>query len=95
VGDAYYNLKQYSAARQTYQRVVKEFPKSKEAAEADFGIVLSLYQEKRYDTFIARVETFLKRYPQHPLASIRTVVWLKRPNFESPFSSNRRGDGAK
>jgi TolA-binding protein len=48
---------------------VRAYPKSKEAPEADFGILLCLLQEKKYDSFISRVETFLKRYPQHPLAS--------------------------
>jgi TolA-binding protein len=49
--------------------VVKDYPKSKEAPEADYGILLSLLQEKKYDSFIVQVDTFLKRYPQHPLAS--------------------------
>jgi TolA-binding protein len=51
-----------------YLQVAKEHPKSKEAPEADFGTLLSLLQEKKYDSFIARVEAFVKRYPQHPLA---------------------------
>jgi len=69
MGDAYYNLKRYGSAVQTYQRVVKEHSKTKEAPEADFGILLSLLQEKKYDAFIAQGEVFLKRYPQHALAS--------------------------
>jgi TolA-binding protein len=48
--------------------VGRAYPKSKEAAEADFGILLCLLQEKKYDSFVSRVETFLKRYPQHALA---------------------------
>jgi TolA-binding protein len=49
--------------------MAKSYPKSKEAPEADFGILLCLFQEKKYDSYVPRVETFLKRYPQHPLAS--------------------------
>jgi TolA-binding protein len=49
--------------------LAKDYSKSKEAPEADFGMLLSLLQEKKYDSFIARVETFIKRYPQHSLAS--------------------------
>jgi TolA-binding protein len=49
--------------------VVRAYPKSKEAPEADFGILLCLFQEKKYDSFVSRVETFIKRYPQHTLAS--------------------------
>ena len=56
IGDGYYNLKQYDQAVKSYLQVVKEYPKSKEAPEADFGIILSLLQEKKYDPFIARVE---------------------------------------
>jgi TolA-binding protein len=67
-GDAYYNLKQYGLAIQSYSKLVKEFPKSKEAPEADFGIFLSLYQDRKYDAFVSRGEAYLKRYPQHPLA---------------------------
>jgi tetratricopeptide (TPR) repeat protein len=69
MGDAYYNLKRYGTAVQAYQKVVKEFPKSREAPEADFGIFLSLQQEKRHDPFVAQGETFVKRYPQHSLTS--------------------------
>jgi TolA-binding protein len=47
---------------------VRAYPKSKEAPEADFGILLCLLQERKYDSFITHVETFLKRYPQHALA---------------------------
>ena len=49
--------------------MVKEYPKSKEAPEADFGVLLSFLQEKKYDSFVAQGETFLKRYPQHSLGS--------------------------
>jgi TolA-binding protein len=49
--------------------MIKAYPKSKEAPEADFGILLCLFQEKKYDAYVPRVESFLKRYPQHPLAS--------------------------
>jgi TolA-binding protein len=49
--------------------VVKEYSKSKEAPEANYGILLSLLQGRKYDSFIASVDTFIKRYPQHPLAS--------------------------
>ena len=69
MGDAYYNLKRYASANQTYSKLVKEFPKSKEAPEAEFGTLFSLYQEKKFDSFIARAEAFVKRYPQNPLAS--------------------------
>jgi TolA-binding protein len=69
IGDAHYNLKRYVQAANAYSQVVKAYPKSKEASEADFGILLCLLQEKRYETFVPRVETFLKRYPQHALAS--------------------------
>ena len=51
-----------------YLRVAKAYPGSKEAPEADFGILLSLLQEKKYDAFVPRVDGFIKRYPQHPLA---------------------------
>lgn len=67
IGDAYYNLKQYGSAIQTYQQLVKDHGKSKEAPEADYGILLSLFQEKKYEPFVNRVEAFLKRYPRHPL----------------------------
>ncbi len=48
---------------------MRAFPKSKEAPEADFGILLCLLQERKYDSFISQVEAFLKRYPHHSLAS--------------------------
>jgi len=69
IGDGYYSLKRYAQAANSYSNMVRAYPKSKEAPEADFGILLCLLQEKKYDSFISRVETFLKRYPQHALAS--------------------------
>ncbi len=69
IGDGYYSLKRYAQAANSYSNMVRAYPKSKEAPEADFGILLCLLQEKKYDSFIFRVETFLKRYPQHALAS--------------------------
>jgi len=54
---------------------VRAYPKSKEAPEADFGILLCLLQEKKYDSFISRVEAFLKRYPQHDL-SVQALMQL-------------------
>jgi TolA-binding protein len=69
IGDGYYNLKRYGLAVKAYLQVAKDYTKAKEAPEADFGILLCLLQEKKYDSFIARVDAFVKRYPQHPLAS--------------------------
>ncbi len=69
VGDGHYNLKGYAQAANSYSHVVRAYPKSKEAPEADFGILLCLFQEKKYDSFVSRVEAFLKRYPQHDLSS--------------------------
>jgi len=69
IGDGYYNLKRYAQAAQSYSHVVRAYPKSKEAPEADYGILLCLLQERKYDSFISQVETFLKRYPQHALAA--------------------------
>jgi TolA-binding protein len=78
IGDGYYNLKQYQQAVQAYLQVVKEHPKSTEAPEADYGVLLSLLQEKEYESFVARVDTFLKLYFQHPLAS---QVMLQLGNY--------------
>jgi tol-pal system protein YbgF len=67
MGDGYYNLKRYGQATNIYLHLIKEYPKSKEAPEADYGIILSLLQEKKREAFVARVESFVKRYPEHPL----------------------------
>jgi TolA-binding protein len=88
IGDGYYNLQRYRQAVQAYLRVVKEYSKSKEAPEADYGILLSLLREKKYDSFIARVDTFLKLYPQHPLAS---QVLMQLGNY---YQQSRMGEKA-
>jgi TolA-binding protein len=62
-------MKRYSQAIQAYSQVVREYSKSQEAPEADFGMLLSLLQEKKYESFVSRVDAFMKRYPQHPLAA--------------------------
>jgi TolA-binding protein len=68
IGDGYYNLKKYDQAGLAYQQFLKDYPKSKETPEAEFGLILSLLQEKQYGVFVSRAESFLKRFPQHPLA---------------------------
>jgi TolA-binding protein len=88
IGDGYYNLQRYRQAFQAYLRVVKDYSKSKEAPEADYGILLSLLQEKKYDSFIGRVDTFLKLYPQHPLAN---QVLMQLGNY---YQQSRMGEKA-
>jgi hypothetical protein len=39
MGDGYYNLKRYGQATNIYLQLIKEYPKSKEAPEADYGII--------------------------------------------------------
>jgi TolA-binding protein len=82
MGDGYYNLKRYPQAIQAYSRVVKEYSKSKEAPEADFGILLSLLQEKKYESFVSGVDAFIKRYPQHPLVA---QVLIQQGDFYQQF----------
>jgi tol-pal system protein YbgF len=88
MGDGYYNLKRYGQATNIYLQLIKEYPKSKEAPEADYGIILCLLQEKKREAFVARVESFVKRYPQHPLAGQALI------QLGDSYEQNRMSDRA-
>jgi TolA-binding protein len=75
IGDCYYHLGSYLEAFQTYLDVTREFPESREAPEAEYGILLALKRQGRDDDFMERANTFFSRYPDHPIgANVLTTV---------------------
>jgi hypothetical protein len=66
IGDGYYNLKRYAKRPILFPR--RELIPNPRSPEADYGILLCLLQERKYDSFISQVETF-ETISQHALAA--------------------------
>jgi tetratricopeptide (TPR) repeat protein len=65
MGDALYNLGEYTLAQQAYLRIVNEFPESDSVPDARYNLLLSYLQQNDTARFVAESQTFLQAYPQH------------------------------
>jgi len=73
-GELYFNLRQYQAAIQSLENLLKDFPDTKSPQEVRYLIVRSAYllaensvitkQFERYEEALAFSELFLRKYPQ-------------------------------
>jgi len=59
-----YNQKKYEPARLGFQKLLKEYPRSKNADNAQFWIGETYYQEKWYEKAILEYEEVKKKYPK-------------------------------
>lgn len=57
--------KKFSAARQKFEKLIKENPEHKLASNSQFWIAETFYSEKKYEDAILSYETFIKKYPKH------------------------------
>lgn len=70
--ELYFNLKQYQAATQTFENLLRDFPETEQAELIRYRMVLSAYlladnsildkQEERYGNALKYSDEFLKRY---------------------------------
>jgi TolA-binding protein len=88
MGDSYYNLGEYLRARLAYLQLIKDYPDSKEAPEAEYGVILSFYRVGEYDHFIEKTGEFFGKYPKHPLGA---NVGLQLAEF---YEENGQWEGA-
>ncbi len=58
-----YDNGELDAARQLFQKFIKEFPKSKNVDNAQFWIGESYYREKWYERAILEYQTVIEKYP--------------------------------
>jgi len=73
-GELYFNLRQYQAAIQSLENLLKDFPDTKSPQEIRYLIVRSAYllaensvitkQRERYEDALEYSELFLRKYPQ-------------------------------
>ncbi len=57
--------KKYPAARQKFEKFIKENPDHKLASNSQYWIGEIYYNEKKYEEAILAYETFIKKYPKH------------------------------
>jgi TolA-binding protein len=81
LGDAYYNQGQFEPAIDAYRRVAERTPADAYTPDAEYGIVLALYQLRRFDEYRTRARAFVERYPKHPLGA--TVLYQLAELFEA------------
>ena len=73
IGDSHYNLGSYLEASLAYLEVVREFPESREAPRAEFGILLCYERQEEHERFMDRASSFFATYPDHPLGA--DILW--------------------
>lgn len=84
-GKLYYDIRQYQAAIQTFDNLLKDFPDTSNPDEVRYFIVKSAYQyavnsiiqrkEERFRETLSKAELFLKKYPDSTYASeVRSIV---------------------
>jgi len=67
LGDAYYNLGDIHKAIYYYQKVVENYPNSKEAMEASYDIISSRIKNPSKNLEVA-IKQFIERYKNNPLS---------------------------
>jgi tetratricopeptide (TPR) repeat protein len=80
LGDTFYNQGQFERAIQAYRRLADQTPTDVHTPDAEYGIILSLYQLRRFNDYQARARVFIERYPTHPLSV--TVLYQLAELFE-------------
>ncbi len=67
LGDAYYNMGDINKAVYYYQKVVENYPNSKEAMEASYDIISSRIKNPSKNLEVA-IKQFIQRYKDNPLS---------------------------
>jgi TolA-binding protein len=64
-----FSLKDYTAAENSYARLLREYPKSDRRLEAEYQLAGITFLKADYPTAKSRLEKFLKDYPNNPVAT--------------------------
>jgi cellulose synthase operon protein C len=64
-----FSLKDYKAAEISYERLLREYPKSDRRLEAEYQWAGIAFLQADYGTAKTRFEKFLKEYPNNPVAT--------------------------
>jgi tetratricopeptide (TPR) repeat protein len=73
LGDTFYNQGKFEQAMNAYKRLTEQASADAYAADAEYGMILSLYQLRRLNEYYTRARAFVERYPTNPLSG--TVLY--------------------
>jgi TolA-binding protein len=81
LGDTYYNQGKFTQALDAYTRLTTSGTADVHTPDAEYGIILSLYQLRRLNEYATRARTFITRYPTNPLSV--TVLYQLAELYEA------------
>ncbi|HSF30063.1 MAG TPA: tetratricopeptide repeat protein [Candidatus Tectomicrobia bacterium] len=81
LGDTLYNQGKYTQAIDAYARLTTGGTPDAHTPDAEYGIILSLYQLRRLNEYATRARAFTARYPTHPLSV--TVLYQLAELYEA------------
>ena len=81
LGDTLYNQGKFTQAIEAYTRLTAQAGADVHTPDAEYGIILSLYQLRRLNEYTARARAFIARYPTNPLGV--TVLFQLAELYES------------
>ena len=81
LGDTLYNQGKFAQALEAYTRLTAQAGSDVHTPDAEYGIILSLYQLRRLNEYATRARAFIARYPTNPLGV--TVLYQLAALYES------------
>jgi TolA-binding protein len=81
LGDTFYNQGKFPQAIDAYTRLTGQGGADVHTPDAEYGIILSLYQLRRLNEYATRAKAFIERYPTNPLSV--TVLYQLAELYEA------------
>jgi TolA-binding protein len=81
LGDTYYNQGKFTQALDTYTRLTTSGAAGVHTPDAEYGIILSLYQLRRLNEYAIKAKAYITRYPTNPLSV--TVLYQLAELYEA------------
>jgi tol-pal system protein YbgF len=81
LGDTFYNQGKFTQAIDTYTRLTASGTADVHTLDAEYGIILALYQLRRLNEYATRAKAFIARYPTNPLSV--TVLYQLAELYEA------------
>ena len=85
LGDSFYNQGKFTQAIDSYARLTASGTTDAHTPEAEYGIILALYQLRRLNEYATRAKAFIARYPTNPLSV--TVLFQLAELYEAEHRS--------
>jgi tol-pal system protein YbgF len=86
LGDTFYNQGKFTQAIDSYARVTASGATDAHTVDAEYGIILALYQLRRLNEYATRAKAFIARYPTNPLSV--TVLYQLAELYEAENRSS-------